>query len=236
MIRTAWITPTDIINPPRELVYDASRWLYCLPELVQDRTNSTKNRISALLARHEANPEDVDVQFLSELEEKFERIWDLVNLKKVREITIFKDYILIAWHKLSRYDIKSKNENEKMWIYSTLDWKNSLFSYGAAQMVANHINWFIPSEREWQKIASAIPTSNEIPELDLNMEKILNLNLSWWRDSKSGKIYFEWVNWLYWVDDDTPECRFWDVKLKEINSLDMDNCKKNWLSLRLILV
>lgn len=114
-----------------------------------------------------------DLFFQKKLEFKYVDEWDEENLKKLRAIEIWEEYIKIAGFELKRY-----NEEwivwKVNWIIKSPDGKHTLFNYQSATIQAYRIWHVLIKKAEWEKIIEAAPWNNN-KEKARNIAQLLNL-------------------------------------------------------------
>lgn len=183
--------------------------------------------LDSSFARHSGNQGDSDVHWLNTLEFTYLVKWSkkvirwksvkpdkdwTIQLKKVRDITIWTDFIDIAGIRINRFNY---------WKQSQIKWKPKYFS-------VQDIAWLrkirpqvqLLTTWDWMRIVDAIPWLSK-DEVKKNIKTILNLSNDWF-------YLFNWDycnNWNYCLCTN----KLWDeYYLFDIDALEMTKIDLSW--------
>lgn len=151
-----------------------------------------------------------DLLYKKKLEFKYIELWDEENLRKLREIEIWEEYIRIAGFELRRYNEEGivKKEN---WIIKSPDGKYTLFNYHSASRQAYSTWHELIKKTQWEQIIDAAPW-NSNKEKAINLTQLLNLPLI---KSSAPKNEFLTTYIYYWIHS-------WASRIGKVLSLTKD--------------
>lgn len=184
----------------------------------------------------------MDVMHLNTLELRYLIEWDLVNLERVRNITIHNEFIIIWWIKIRRYNellASTEKETESISIEEI-----TYFQYNRAQELASQKWLQILDLEDFSNLFELMPWDND--DKIFSLINILNFRFNWIYSFDLNSFYPQTHKWYVWLRSEninklswlefefrTQKWLWWLQKLSSFTLLQ-NICSKYGLSVRFI--